>query len=258
MRRLGAVARRELAALFRSPAAYVVLAVFFAISGAIFSNVIGYYSLVSAESLQSAEGTSPDVNFLEGLIRPYFTNVAVVLLFLLPMISMRLFSEELRSGTFELLFSYPVRDAEAVVGKFLASAAFLGALLAAPLLHVALAASVARPDWGPILTGLFGLILLGCAFLALGLFFSTWTSSGLLAAVATFGALLGFMLLEWGAQSVGPRGAAILTRLSLMARFESFSKGVLDLSDVAYFVAFPVFFLYAASRTLELRRVRGL
>jgi len=254
--RLFAIARREFGAYFQSPVAYVVLTVFLAVAGYFFYSIIGYYSLASTESLQ---GGSPaaELNLLEGVTRPFFSNIAILLLFVLPMISMRLFSEELKSGTFELLFSYPVREWEAVLGKFFAAMAFLAILLAGALADVALTAFVAKPDAAPFATAYAGLVLLGAAFLSLGIFVSALTPNQIVSAIVSFGALIVFVLVEWSAQFASPGVASVLTHLSVMDHFGDFGKGVIDTRHVVFYASFSFFFLFATTRVLELRRSRG-
>lgn len=257
MRRILAIARRDLGAAFHSPVAAVVLAVFLALAGYFLSSAAGYYSLLSSRSL---EGGPPDagLNLIDGVLRPFFTPVAVLLLVFLPLVSMRPFSEELKSGTFELLLSFPVKDGEIVLGKFLAVFLFLALLLSGTLLDAALVALVAKPDPAPIATAFLGLLLMGSAFLSLGLCASSLTGNQIVAAVLSFGALLGFILIEWASQFVGPGAARVLAHLSIMEHFGDFAKGILDLRDVAYYLLFTLFFLYATMRLVELRRVRGL
>jgi ABC-2 type transport system permease protein len=253
MRRVAAIVRRELGAYFHSPVATVVLTVFLAVSGYLIQSVVGYYSLVSAREID-ASIPDPAVNRVEGIARPYFSNLAVILMFFLPLVSMRLFAEEMRSGTMELLFSYPVRDGEAVVGKFLAAMILVAIALSGILLQGVFIAPAARPDAGAVACGLAGLLLMGSAFLAIGLFASCCTSSQVVAAALVFGALVTFFVIEWAAPLAGPGVGAVLARLSLMQHFGDFAKGVVDLEDVAFFLAVIVFFLAAAARVVALRR----
>lgn len=257
MKRALAVFSREVAAAFHSPVACVVLTVFLAVSGHLFYSVVGYYSLASARSFEKAV-PDPDVNVVQGIVRPYFTNLAVILLFFLPMLSMRLFSEERKAGTLELLLSYPVRDGEVVLGKFGAALLLLVLLLSGSLAGAALLSAVAPLDPAPFATSFLGLLLMGGAFLSWGLFASTLTSNQIVAAVLTFGGLVLVLFLEWAARLAGPGAGPLIERLSILEHFGDFAKGVIDLEDVAYYAAFTVFFLYAAVCSVELRRTQGL
>jgi len=252
-----AIVRRELGSYFHSPVACAVLAVFLVVSGYFFYSWVGYYSLVSAQALQK-QLPDPHLNVVEGIVRPFLSNVAVILLFFLPMLSMRLFAEELKTGTFELLFSYPVRDAEAVLGKFLAALLLLALLLTGVAACAVVTAAVATPEPGAFGAGLFGLLLIGSAFLALGIFASSLTANQIVAAVVTFGVLVVFLLLEWVGQFAGPRTAGVLGHLSLMQHFGDFAKGVVDAKDVVYYLGFAAFFLFASVRAVGWRRERGL
>lgn len=259
MRRVLAIARREIGAIVHSPIAAAVLCVFLVLAGYFFSSAASYYSLVSTRAL-SGGAPDPGLNLIEGVLRPFFTPVAVLLLIFLPLVSMRLFAEESRSGTLELLLSYPVRDGEVVLGKFLAALAFLALLLLGTVLDGALLGIVARPQPDPVpyATAFVGLLLLGSAFLSIGLFASSLTGNQIVAAVLSFGALLAFILIEWVGPLATPGTARVLTHLSIMEHFGDFAKGVVDVRDVAYYVLFTAFFLYAATRRVEMRRVKGL
>jgi ABC-2 type transport system permease protein len=140
---------------------------FLLISGWFFSQIFLIYSDISMRSFMQPQ-FGQNLNVTDTVMRPLFTNMAVVLLFFIPMLTMRLFAEEKRSGTMELLLTYPVRDGEVLAGKFLASMALFAILLILTLLYPALIAYFTRVEWGPMLTGYLGLLLIGGTFLSSG------------------------------------------------------------------------------------------
>ena len=144
-----------------------------------------------------------NLNVIENVMRPLFSNMSVVLLFFIPMLTMRLFAEERKSGTIELLLTYPVRDGEVLAGKYLAALALYVLLLALTLLYPGLVAYFTRVEWGPILTGYLGLVLTGAAFLAVGVLVSSLTENQIVAGFGTFGILLAFWIVGWGAEFAG-------------------------------------------------------
>jgi len=115
----------------------------------------------------------------------------------------------------------------------------------------------ATPEWGPVMSGLLGLLLLGMAFIAMGLFFSSLSENQIVAGVLTFGFALFFLIIGWIAPFVSSTAGAVVTQLSILEHFDSFSKGVIDTHDVIYYLSFSIFFLFLCSRVLESNRWRG-
>jgi len=181
----------------------------------------------------------------------------VVLLFFIPMLTMRLFAEEKKSGTMELLLTYPVRDGEILVGKFLAAAALYVVLLALTLVYPALVAYFTRVEWGPILTGYLGLVLMGGTFLAVGLLVSSLTENQIVAGFGTFGILLLFWVIGWGAEFAGGTLRTVLQYLSVTEHIDTFSRGLIDTKDVVYHASAIALALFLSLRSLESKRWRG-
>jgi len=197
------VFKKEMRLYFGSPVAYVVFTFFLVISGWFFSQIFLFYSDASMRSFMQPQFGGQNLNVVDNVMRPLFTNMSVVLLFFIPMLTMRLFAEEKKSGTMELLLTYPVRDGEVLAGKYLAALALYLILLGLTLLYPGLVAYFTRVEWGPIMTGYLGLILTGAVFLAVGVLISSLTENQIVAGSATFGALLGFWLIGWGADAAG-------------------------------------------------------
>jgi gliding motility-associated transport system permease protein len=250
--------KKEMRLYFTSPIAYVILFIFLLVMGWFFSQIFQFYAQLSMRAAMQPMG-GQDLNVTEGILRPLFSNIAVILLLsLMPLLTMRLFAEERRSGTIELLLTYPVRDGAILLGKYLAALALYAILLALTLLYPMMIFYLARLEWGPVLTGYVGLLLLGSAFLAVGLFASSLTENQVVAAVITFGILLMFWVIGWGAESAG--GAwwgKVLSHLSITDHFESFAKGVFETRDIIYYIDFTLLALFLTLRSLEARRWKG-
>lgn len=255
MRTISAIYARELRVYYTSPIAWVLLFMFAVLAGWFFSNTLAYYQLYSMQAAQSSMGEGVDLT--QGVARPLFHNIGVILLFMLPLITMRLFAEEKKNGTLELLFTFPVRDLEAVLGKFAAAMTVLLSMLGVTLLYPALMEMVGEPQWGALLGGYLGLLLLGSAFLALGIWVSSLTENQIVAASGGFGALLLFFVLGWIETAAGSTAGKVVKHLSLVEHMDNFAKGVLDTSDILFFVNFTLFFLFLTLRALESRSWRG-
>jgi len=250
------VFKKELRLYFTSPIAYVVCFIFLVISGYFFSSLFAFFNLISLQSAMNP-ALARDLNVTEGVIRPLFSNIGVILLFLMPILTMRLFAEEKRSGTIELLLTYPVRDGEVLVGKYVAALALYALMLALTGLYPGLVAVFVSLDPGPLISGYLGLFLLGATFLAIGVLASSLTENQIVAAFANFGALLVFWVVGWSADFAGPVWGKLLSHLSLLEHFESFARGVIDTRDVIYYLNFTILCLFLTLRSLESKRWRG-
>lgn len=228
------IARRELGAYFVSPIAYVIMAAFLVISGYLFSVIL-------------ITGQQASMEF-------FFRNVNVILLFLAPLLTMRLLAEEQRSGTIEVLLTAPVRDWEVVLGKFLAALGMFGTILLLTLLYpLQMWWLGGNPDLGPIISSYLGVLLLSGAMLAIGTFASAVTENQIIAAIITFAVLLGLWLIG-AAGNVITGAADVLRALALPDRFNDFARGVIELSDVVYYLSLMIGALFLATRVLESRR----
>jgi gliding motility-associated transport system permease protein len=254
--RVWAIFKKEMRLYFTSPIAYVIVAVFFFISGLFFWSIFDYFSRASMQSMMNPQ-FARDLNVTDGVFRPLLSNVTVILLLLMPMVTMRLFAEERRSGTIELLLTYPVRDGAVLVGKYLAALAVYVVMLIGTLLYAGVILYFARLDWGPLASGYLGLLLLGATFLAVGVFISSLTENQIIAAIVTFGVLLALWIVGWSADSVGGSWGKVLSHLSVIEHFDSFAKGVLDTRDVIFYLDVTIVSLFLALRSLEARRWKG-
>ena len=250
------VFKKELRLYFTSPVAYGVFTVFLLISGYFFASIFAFFNLMSMQSAMNP-ALARDLNVTEGIMRPLFSNISVITLFLMPILTMRLFAEEKKTGTMELLLTYPVRDGEVLLGKYAAAMTLYLTLLLVTALYAAIVTYFARVEWGPLLTGYLGLTLMGGAFLAVGVLASSLTENQIVAAIATFGALLLLWVIGWSADFAGPVWGKVLSHLSILEHFDSFAKGVIDTKDVIYYLNFMILALFLALRSLESKRWRG-
>ncbi len=254
--RAWAVFKKEIRLYFGSPIAYVVFAIFALVAGWFFYNVFAFYTLLSLQAAMNPMAAR-DLSVGEGVLRPLFQNISVIMLLMMPILTMRLFAEEKKSGTLELLLTYPVRDGEVLAGKYGAALAIFLGMLSLTLVYPALTAWTVRLEWGPLVTGYLGLVLQGAAFIAAGILISSLTENQIVAAVATFGTLLFFWVVGWAADSAGATVGRVLAHLSLTEHFDSFAKGVIDTRDVIYYLNFTLLSLFLTLRSLESKRWRG-
>jgi ABC-2 type transport system permease protein len=181
----------------------------------------------------------------------------VVALFLIPMITMRLFAEEKRSGTIELLMTSPIHDVEIVMGKWLAAVGLYSIMLIVSLLHMSILFRYGQPDWRPMAVGYLGLLLQGACLLAIGTFISTCTSNQIVAGAVGFSVSLLLFVLNWVSEFGSSVTSRVIGYLSVQAHFESFSKGVLDSKDIIFYLSMITLGLFLTSRSLESVRWRA-
>src|SRR6202042_675405 len=226
MRNTWTICAKELRSYFVSPIAYLLLTMFALIFGFFFWNALGYFVIAGLEMQMRGQNFPMNVN--EQIIRPLLSNASVVGLFFIPMITMRLFAEEKRSGTIELLATSPVRDMEIIVGKWLAAMLLYGCLLLFTALNFAFLFKYGNPDWKPLAVGYLGLLLQAGALLAIGTFISTLTKNQIVAGAATFGVCLLLWVLGWVSGYERATWARVLSYISVVTHFESFDRGVID------------------------------
>lgn len=259
MKNLLAVFVRELRAAFGGPVAYVSAGMFLLINGFIFYLQLMEYHLQSqALQQQSMFGAGgPQINVTQHIIEPMFFTMAFVALMLLPMVTMRVFAEEKRQGTIELLFTYPVRDWEVLLGKFFATVGVYLFMIVPTLVYVWMVVGLAKVEMGSVVTGYLGMVLTGMAMLATGVFISTLTSNQVIAAVVTYSVLLMFWILGVVEDFVPTTVGVVVNQISLFAHIEPFAQGIIDSRDVIYYILWIGVFLFLASLSMETQRWRG-
>lgn len=259
MKNIWAIARKELNAYFRSPIAYIVLAIFAVIFGFFFYSFLSLFMrqvFAEAQYFQMF-GQLPRLNVNEMVIRPLLLNSSLVCLFLVPMITMRLFAEEKKTGTIELLMTSPVTDFQIIVGKFLGALLLYAALLGITLLYILILFRYGNPDWKPLVAGYLGQLLLGGCFLSFGLLLSTVTRNQLVAGSLTFGLFLLLWVIDWISNFSSSQLGQIANYVSLTTHMENFSKGVIDLRDTVYYLSVIGLGLFLTARSVESVRWRA-
>jgi ABC-2 type transport system permease protein len=256
VRNVIAIAQREVRAYFVSPLAYVVLGFFLAVAGLFFDLFVRSYSMASIQS-----GMNPflaqQLNLHDALVRPLYQNFHVILLFIVPLVSMRLLAEEKKQGTAELLLTAPIRTSELVLGKFTGALAFLAILMFLTVQYpLFLWFSGARPPMGAFLSAFLGGLLLAAAFLSVGLFMSSLTENQIVAAVTCFVVLLVLWVIGFAGQMAGGAFESLFKAISLTENTEDFSKGVIDSRNLVFFLTFIAFNLFLTQRVLDSRRWR--
>jgi ABC-2 type transport system permease protein len=256
MKGFGSVYRKELYSLFSSPIFYVVAFTFLVLAGYFFYSAVAYYNLLSFQAGQNPF-MAKQLNLTDMVFRPFILDMSIVLLLISPLLTMRLFADERKSGTLELLLTYPISDRSIALAKYLAVVTVLAILLAGTLPGVVMLLSIGKAGWPPILCGYLGILLLGGAFLSLGVFTSALTQNQIIAAVLSFGALLMFWVIGWAKSFAGPSMGSLIEYLSITKHLDGFAKGMLDSRDMIYYVLFIVFFLFLTLRRIETYRWRG-
>jgi ABC-2 type transport system permease protein len=255
MRNIWIIWRKELNSYFVSPIAYLLLTMFALIFGFFFWNSLGYFVLMGME--EQMRGQAMPMNINEQIIRPLLSNASVIGLFFIPMITMRLFAEEKRTGTIELLATSPIRDIEIILGKWLAALTLYASMLLFTALNFAFLFKYGNPDWKPLAIGYLGLLLQAGGLLAIGTFISTLTRNQIIAGAATFGVCLLLWVLEWVSGYETATWAQVLAYMSVITHFESFAKGVLDSKDAIFYVTVIFLGLFFTTRSMESLRWRS-
>jgi ABC-2 type transport system permease protein len=256
MKGFWSVYRKELYSLFASPIFFVVAFIFLTISGYFFYNIVAYYNVLSFQASQNPM-MAKQFNLLEMIFRPFFLDLSVVLLLMAPLLTMRLFADERKTGTLELLFTYPISDWAVVMAKFIAVMSAYGIILLGTLPGILFISVLGNPSWQPIACAYLGIFLLGGAFMSLGVFTSSVTQNQIIAAVLSFGGLLMLWVIGWLKSVVEAPVGDVADYLSFARHFDTFAKGVLDSRDVLFYVLFTVFFLFLTLRQMGSYRWRG-
>jgi ABC-2 type transport system permease protein len=251
MRNILAVAGKELRAYFHSPIAYLVMALFAVLCGFFFYNYTAAF-VVQTFRMMATGQMAPNVSINEYIIRPLLEGVlTVVLLLLIPLVTMRLFAEEKRSGTVELLLTSPLTDLQIILGKFLGALALFAVLMLLSFLYIGLLFLYGNPNAKPLLAQALGLLLFGGALLSLGMWISTFTKNQIIAGVVAFALFLLLYVFDWvNAYSSGTAGR-VMSYMALTTHFDNFAKGVIDSSDVVYYLSVIVMGIFLTARSVE-------
>ncbi|MBE3132084.1 MAG: ABC transporter permease subunit [Acidobacteria bacterium] len=255
MRNILAIVQKELRSYFASPIAYVILGMFALLFGWFYVAILNIF--VQQSMQMGSMGMGGPVNVNQQMIRYVFQNSLVVNLFVVPLITMRTYAEEKRSGTIELLMTSPLTDFQIIMGKFIGALAIYASMLAVTLVHMAVLFVYGNPEWKPIATAYLGMLLMGGCFLAVGLLFSSLTKNQIVAAMITFSVLLLLWVIDWIGSLGGPTVQQVVSYLSITGHFDDFAKGVIDTTHVVYYLSFITFGLFLTAKAVDSERWRG-
>jgi len=251
MNNILAVAGKELRAYFHSPIAYLVMAIYTVLCGFFFVSITSRYVQMNFRMMMMGQG-APPISLNDVIIRGLLEGVlTVVLLLLIPLITMRLFAEEKRSGTIELLLTSPLTDSDIILGKFLGALALFAVLVAITFAYFGILFIYGNPNAKPLIANALGLFLYGSALLALGMWFSTLTKNQIVAGSIGLAVFLLLYVLDWITEfSTGAVGK-VASYMALTTHFDSFAKGVIDAKDVVYYVSVVVLGIFLTMRSVE-------
>lgn len=254
MRNVFVIAWRDIRAVFVSPIAYVVLTGFLVLAGWFFFNLLGQFNRMIAiySGLQGYDTTWLNLN--DAVIAPLLQNLSVVLLIVIPMMTMRSFAEERSSGTYELLFTSPVRVSEIVLGKFLAGVFLVTLMVGLTFVYAGILLYFGNPEIGLLASGFLGLYLVAVAYVAVGNFTSALTSNQIIAAVSSLVILLLLFVISWPADGAGETTKAALKYVSVTEHLSSMIRGIVDTRDLIYFGSLTLVFLFFTHRAVESAR----
>lgn len=255
VRNVLAIGGKELRGYFASPIAWAIIGMFAFIFGWFYT---AYLDFVVRNNLQAQFGGGPpSTNVNMDMIRPLLGNLNIIFLFIMPMVTMRTYSEEKRTGTIELLLTSPLTDAEIIVGKFLGAMGLYAAMMAVTLVYFGLLFFYGNPEIRPLVVNYLGVFLMGGCFVAIGLFISSLTKNQIVAAVGTFIIMLFLWVVSWMADSAGPTLGGLLSYLSITEHFDDFAKGVLDTKHIVYYASVISFGLFLTAKSVDSERWRG-
>jgi ABC-2 type transport system permease protein len=255
VRNVLAIAQKELRSYFASPIAYVIIGLFALLFSRFFYAYLMVFVRNSSGMAQMGGGAANNIN--QEMIRYVLMNTAVIILFIMPMITMRTYSEEKRSGTIELLLTSPLTDFEIILGKFFGAMALYASMLSVTVLYMGILFIYGNPEWKPIVAGYLGLLLMGGCFISVGLLISSFTKNQIVAGVITFAVFLTLWIINWSADQSGPTMRAVLNHLSIIDHFDDFARGIVDTKHLVYYLSFITFGLFLTAKSVDSERWRG-
>jgi len=231
MRQVLPIFKKEFRSYFVSPIAYIVISIFLIVTGWFFFSTFFLFNQAN--------------------VRNFFALLPIIFAFVIPAVTMRLVAEELNVGTYELLLTMPVTFRDVLLGKFLAATAFVAAMLIPTLAYAVIVAFLGDLDWGPVIGGYLGAILLGASFSAVGLFASSLTKNQIVAFIIGVAICFALVLMDKILFFLPAWLAGLLEYLGADAHFENISKGILDSRDILYFLSLTFLSLYATHLIME-------
>jgi ABC-2 type transport system permease protein len=254
VRNVLAIADKELRSYFASPIAYIIIGLFALLFGWFFYVYLTFF-VQRSTGMAGMGGGATNIN--QDMIRYVLMNSAVIILFVMPMITMRTYAEEKRSGTIELLLTSPLTDVQIILGKFFGAMGLYAAMLLVTLLYMGILFIYGNPEWRPIASGYLGLLLMGGCFISLGLLISSLTKNQIVAGVLTFAVFLMLWVINWIGDQSGPTTRVIVNYLSIVDHFDDFARGIIDTKHLVYYLSFITFGLFLTAKSVDSERWRG-
>ena len=254
MKNIWVIARRDFRSYFTSPIAYIIIAGFMGIMGWMFFFNLAHFNEQNMQYQQFNMGKA--VSITDGIIRPLYGNMNVIFLFMVPFITMRLFAEEKKIQTIQLLMTAPVTLAEIIAGKFLSALSLVLVMLGLTIVYPIVLMMTGNPDMGPIIASYIGTLLLAGCLLSVGILFSAMTENQIVAGALTFAAGLFLWLISWASQSAGPVWSDFLSYMSLINHYNNFGQGLLSTTDIFFYISFIFTGLFLTHRVLDSYRWR--
>ena len=254
VRNVLAIADKELRSYFASPIAYIIIGLFALLFGWFFYVYLTFF-VQRSTGMAGMGGGATNIN--QDMIRYVLMNSAVIILFVMPMITMRTYAEEKRSGTIELLLTSPLTDVQIILGKFFGAMGLYAAMLLVTLLDMGILFIYGNPEWRPIASGYLGLLLMGGCFISLGLLISSLTKNQIVAGVLTFAVFLMLWVINWIGDQSGPTTRVIVNYLSIVDHFDDFARGIIDTKHLVYYLSFITFGLFLTAKSVDSERWRG-
>ena len=257
MRNVVTLAGREIRSYFSSPVAYVLIAVYLALAGYFFFALLSAFNTtLQIYSMMRNPEVLGRFNLNQMVIIPLLANLSVLLIFIVPAITMRMFPEEKRAGTYELLLTSPLRVGEIVLGKFLGGLVLVLLMVLLSGIFGALLLYYGNPEVPLMLSGYLGLALMATVFLAIGTLVASFTDNVVIAYVGALFALLVLYTVGWLGDTMQGGGAELIKYFSITDHFQELTKGIIDTRDLVYFVTLLVVSLFLTQRSVESVRWR--
>ncbi len=254
MRNVIAIAKKDFKNYFITPVGYLVLTIFSGIMGWMFCSAV--FDFLRRSQAYAQFGGMSQMNINTMIVQPMLGNMAIVFLFIVSLITMRLIAEERKMNTLELLLTSPVRSYEIVFGKFLSCFSFFVLMLSITWVYMLTLAVFGEPDFKQIAAGYLGVLLLGASFLSFGLFISSRTENQITAGALTFGLFLFFWVISWILSPSDSIGGQFISYVSIIDHLANFIRGLIDTRDVVYYVSLIFFGLFLTHQTIESQRWR--
>lgn len=256
MRNFSAVLGKELYLFFASPIFYVAAFIFISLQGYFFYSSVNYFHIMSFQAARNPNLVI-EANLTHMVLTPLLRQIGLLMLFITPLLTMRLYADEQRSGTIELLFTLPVSDFTTLLAKCFATYFVFLIMLCLSVPAIFILNYLGEVEWGILLCGYLGLLLMGAAFICIGCLSSAMTENQVVAAVIGFGVLLFSWVINWSIPYAGDNLGQLLAYLSLFVHFNNFVQGLLDLRSIVFYLMVIVFFFMATLKVIAFRRLKG-